>query len=99
MLQRSNGTTPDTLGSGKLDHMLLRGLVTGGVSGHAHWMTVHADLYAAKTGVRLYPGSLNVALDHPWHVGRQRVRLEPPEYGVGMSIVQCTIQGLDAFIV
>ena len=61
-------------------------------------MTVHADLYEAKTGVRLYPGSLNVALDHPWHVGRQVVRLEPPEYGVGLSIVPCTIQGLDAFI-
>lgn len=88
-----------TLGSGKLGGMLLRGRVTGGIGGLAHWMTVHADLYEAKIGVRLYPGSLNVVLERPWHVHGQGVRLEPPEYGVGLSIVPCTIQGLDAFIV
>jgi riboflavin kinase, archaea type len=78
--------------------MLLRGRVTVGIGAHARWMTVHADLYEAKTGVRLYPGSLNVVLDRPCHVGSQPVRLEPPEYGVGLSIVPCTIQGVDAFI-
>ena len=78
--------------------MLLRGWVTGGTGGHAHWMTTHADLYEAKTGVRLYPGSLNVVLDHPWHVHSHGIRLEPPEYGVGLSIVPCTVQGLEAFI-
>jgi riboflavin kinase len=78
--------------------VVLRGRVSGGIGGHAHWMTVHAELYEAKTGVRLYPGSLNVVLDYAWHVGTQSVRLEPPEYGVGLSIVPCTINGLDAFI-
>ena len=77
---------------------MLRGRVTAGIGGQAHWMTVHADRYEAKTGVRLYPGSLNVVLEDPWHVGNQRVRLEPPEYGVGMSIVPCTIDGIDAFV-
>jgi CTP-dependent riboflavin kinase len=72
--------------------------VTDGIGDHAHWMTVHADLYEAKTGVRLYPGTLNVVLDHAWHVSSQRVRLEPPGYGVGLSIVPCTIRRLDAFI-
>ena len=81
MLQRFDGTTPDSQRSGKLGGMLLRGMVTGSIGGHAHWMTVYADLYETKTGVRLYPGSLNVALDHPWHVGRQRIRLEPPSTG------------------
>jgi riboflavin kinase, archaea type len=61
-------------------------------------MTTHADLYEAKTGVRLYPGSLNVELDDDWHVGIQRLRLEPPKYGIGLSIVPCTIRGVDAFI-
>ena len=28
----------------------------------------------------------------------QQIRLEPSEYGVGLSIVPCTIDGLDAFI-
>jgi CTP-dependent riboflavin kinase len=78
--------------------MLRRGWVASGIGGQAHWMTVHADLYESKTGVHLYPGSLNVVLEEPWHVGNQRVRLEPPEYGIGLSIVPCTIQGLDAFV-
>jgi riboflavin kinase, archaea type len=78
--------------------MMLRGRAASGIGGHAHWMMVHADLYETKTGVRLYPGSLNVVLDQPWHVGDQRIRLEPPEYEVGMSIVPCKINGLDAFI-
>jgi CTP-dependent riboflavin kinase len=86
------------LESGKLGPMLLRGRVTGGTGDLAHWMTIHADLYEAKTGVRLYPGSLNVVLDRPWHAQGQGVRLAPPAYGVGLSIVPCTIQGLDAFI-
>ena len=79
--------------------MRLRGRVSGGVGGLAHWMTLHADLYEEKTGVRLYPGSLNVVLDGPWRVSGEPVRLEPPEYGVGLSMVPCTIEGLDAFIV
>ena len=89
---------PDTLGSDKLGVMLLRGRESGGIGNLAHLMTVHADLYEAKTGVRLYPGSLNVVLDHVWHVGTQRVQLDPPDVGVGLSIVPCTIERLDAFI-
>ncbi len=61
-------------------------------------MTIHADLYAAKIGVWLYPGSLNVELDDDWHVGGERLRLEPPEHGIGLSIVPCKIQVFDAFI-
>ena len=79
--------------------MLMRGRVTSGIGGHAHWMTVHADLYEAKTGSRLYPGTLNVVLDREWRVSGQPIRLEPPEYAVALSIVPCTIQGLDAFLV
>ena len=77
---------------------VLRGRVASGIGGHAHWMIVYADLYEAKTGVLLYPGSLNVVLDAPWYVPAERIRLEPPEYGIGMSIVACRIGGLDAFI-
>ena len=61
-------------------------------------MTVYSDLYEAKTGAKLYPGSLNVMLDSPWYVPAERIRLEPPEYGIGMSIVRCRINGVDAFI-
>ena len=61
-------------------------------------MRIHADLYEVKTGVQLYPGSLNVVLDRPWHVSDYRVRLEPPEYGVGLSIVPCRIGVIEGFI-
>jgi riboflavin kinase, archaea type len=62
-------------------------------------MTVHADLYEAKTGVRLYPGTLNVVLDRDWHVTGDQIRLDPPEYAVGLSLVPCTIERIDAFII
>lgn len=62
-------------------------------------MTVHADLYEAKTGVRLYPGTLNVVLDQGWHVSGDVIRLGPPEYGVPLSIVPCRIDAIDAFVI
>lgn len=63
-------------------------------------MTDYADLYAAKTGVRLYPGSLNIGLEEPWHFGDgSPLRVEPPECPVAFSIVACAIGGIDAFIV
>ena len=78
---------------------VLRGRVAGGIGNLARWMIQYADLYERKTGVRLYPGSLNVTLDHPWIVGDAAIRLEPPEYGVSMSIIPCEINGVGAFIV
>lgn len=62
-------------------------------------MTLHADLYEAKTGVRLYPGTLNVQLDHEWRVSGEVIRLGPPEYAVPLSIVPCRIDGVDAFVI
>lgn len=79
--------------------MRVRGRVASGLDNHARWMTIYAELYEAKTGVELYPGTLNVVLDHEWHVGGDVIRLEPPEYGVPLSIVPCTISGIDAFVV
>ncbi len=78
---------------------MLRGHVASGIGDIARWMTQYAELFERRTGVRLYPGSLNVILDEPWTVRDAAIRLEPPEYGVPMSIVPCQINGLDAFIV
>ena len=85
--------------SGILLDMLLRGKVRSGIGGHAHWMAVRADLYEAKTGVRLYPGTLNVQLEEAWHVSGDPIRLGPPEYGVPLSLVPCTMEGIDGFII
>jgi CTP-dependent riboflavin kinase len=78
--------------------VLLRGRVASGVGDLSKWMALRADAYAEKTGVRLLPGSLNVVLDHPWRVADASLRPEPPEYGVGMSIVPCRVEGIPAFI-
>lgn len=78
---------------------ILRGRVTSGVGDLAKRMTEYAELYAATTGAVLYPGSLNVQLDEPWHVGDGAARVEPPECPVAFSIVPCTIGGFDAFII
>ena len=78
---------------------VLRGRVTSGVGSLSHWMVVFEDLYRAKTGADLYPGSLNLVLEEPWHVGSTGSRLEPPEYPVPLRIVPCTAGGIDAFII
>ncbi|MGB7051348.1 MAG: hypothetical protein WBG41_07255 [Acidimicrobiales bacterium] len=70
---------------------VLRGRVISGVGDLANRMMDYADLYEAKTGVHLYPGSLNVVLGDPWHVGSNAIRVEPPECPVAFSIVASTI--------
>jgi len=63
-------------------------------------MVEYADLYERVTGVRLFPGSLNVVLDGEYRLPARRLRLEPAEYGgrVGMNMVPCTIGGLPGFV-
>jgi CTP-dependent riboflavin kinase len=78
--------------------VVLPGRVASGIGGHAHWMTVHSDLYAAKVGMELFPGTLNVVLNEPWYAPAHCIRMEPPEYAVPLSIVPCRISGLAAFI-
>jgi riboflavin kinase, archaea type len=79
--------------------MVVRGRIASGTGGHAHWMRLHAELYEAKTGARLYPGTLNVVLDRDWYVSGDVLRLEPPEYPVPLSITPCAIEGVDAFVI
>jgi riboflavin kinase len=63
-------------------------------------MAQYADLYERVTGVRLFPGSLNVVLSHEYRLPPHRLRLEPGDYGgrVGMNLVPCTIDDQPAFI-
>jgi CTP-dependent riboflavin kinase len=64
--------------------------VVSGIGGHAHWMTVHADLYEEKTGTQLYPGSLNVVLERPWHVTGDPLRRRKGRRSA-MKVVQAPI--------
>ena len=72
-------------------------MVTG-IGDLSQWMALHVDAYSAKVRVALVPGSLNVVLDRAWRVPGDALRLEPPEYPVGMSIVPCRLGGIPAFI-
>jgi CTP-dependent riboflavin kinase len=44
----------------------LRGRVISGIGDLARWMSLYADLYQRRVGVRLFPGSLNLALKSFW---------------------------------
>jgi len=79
---------------------VLSGRVESGVGDLARWMIQYADLYEERTGVRLFPGSLNIVLNQQYRLPLNPIRLEPHEYGgrVGMNIVPCKIMGVAAFI-
>ena len=64
-------------------------------------MTKCADLYEECTGVRLYPGSLNVVLDEEYRLPSDPpMRLSPAVLGgwVGVNIVPCRVTGMPAFV-
>jgi len=79
----------------------LHGKVVTGIGNFSYWMTLLGDLYASKTGMRLFPGTLNLELNEPWDVPRLRaIRIEKEEYGgrVSVSIIPCRVFGRNAFI-
>ena len=79
----------------------LRGRVSSGLGNFSYWMDRLGDYYEAKTGVRLFPGTLNVVLDEPFDLPSNKVlRLEKGEFGgtVSVSMLPCTIMGRKAFI-
>ena len=67
----------------------------------AQWIIKFSDLYRLKTGMVLFPGSLNLRLESPYSLPQNVVRIEPGEGGCrpGVSIVPCKINDKDAFIV
>jgi riboflavin kinase len=81
-----------------MDQRTLTGRVATGIGDLARRMTQYADVFERTTGVRLYPGSLNVVLEEPWVVEGVPLRLGPPEYGVSMSLVPCEVNGVPGFI-
>ena len=80
--------------------MVLRGKVVSGVGSFAYWIGQLQDHYQRKTGMLLYPGTLNLRLDSEYSLPARVIRLEGAEYGgrVSVSIVPCSIQGRRAFL-
>lgn len=79
---------------------LLKGKLVTGVGNFSFWIEKLQDHYLKKTGMILFPGTLNIKLDEPFDLPPQRARLEAEEYGgtVSVSIVPCKIFGRTAVI-
>ena len=79
---------------------VLKGKVVTGVGNFAFWIEKLQDHYRNKTGMQLFPGTLNIELDAPFDLPRERIRLKAEEYGgtVSVSIVPCKVFGRAAVI-
>src|ERR1700761_6879866 len=73
---------------------MLRGYVVSGMGNFSYWIEKLQEHYLRKTGMRFYPGTLNVRLDAPYSLPKQVIRLEASEYGgrVSVSMVPCFIR-------
>jgi len=78
----------------------VRGRVVSGRADFGFWIQKLSDLYRAKTGMNLYPGTLNVELAAAYSLPPDPIRLEALEYGgrVSVNIVPCRIFDRPAFL-
>src|SRR6516165_3890159 len=69
----------------------LRGKVVSGLANFGQWIERLSSLYEQKTGMRFYPGTLNVELPSEYRLPADVIRLEAEEYGgrVSVSMVPC----------
>ena len=93
----SGRTTPSAI---PRDMSCVRGKVVSGRADFGLWIERLSSFYEQKTGMRLYPGTLNVELPSPYSLPRDVIRLEANEYGgrVSVSIVPCRIFNRKAFL-
>lgn len=59
------------------------------------------DAYERITGMRFFPGTLNVKLGHPFSFPGDCLRLEGHEYGgrVSVNILPCAVNGIKGFVI
>lgn len=78
----------------------LQGKVVAGLGDCGYWIDRLSGFYEHKTGMRLFPGSLNIELPHPYSLPPNPLRLEASEYGgrVSMNMVPCRIFNRPAFL-
>jgi riboflavin kinase, archaea type len=82
------------------EQLLLRGCVVSGMGNFSYWIEKLQHHYERKTGMRFYPGTLNVRLDEPYSLPERVIRLDASEYGgtVSVNMVPCIIRGRPAFL-
>lgn len=73
--------------------VVLTGRVVTGVGNFSYWIELLKEHYRRKTGLNLFPGTLNVELEEEYRVPAGAMRLEGEEYGgtVSVNIVPCRI--------
>lgn len=84
--------------------MILKGKVVNGIGDLSVKMRDVPgllDAYEKKTGMRFFPGSLNIRLEEPYSAPKDCLRLEKEEYGgkVSVNIIPSKIFGRKAFLV
>ena len=74
--------------------------MVSGFASFGFWIERLNTFYAKKTGMRLYPGTLNIELPAPYSLPSNVMRLEANEYGgtVSVNIVPCQILDHQAFL-
>jgi riboflavin kinase, archaea type len=79
---------------------VLVGKVISGMGNFSFWIDKLQEHYLRKTGMHLYPGTLNLQLEEPYSLPKNVLRLEGFEYGgtVSVNLVQCFIRGKCAFL-
>lgn len=79
---------------------VLTGKVVSGVGNFSYWIEKLKDHYQKKTGLTLFPGTLNVQLAEEYSIPANAMRLEGEEYGgtVSINIVPCRIFAEDAVL-
>ena len=79
---------------------ILKGVVVSGMGTFSFWLEKLESYYTQKTGMRLFPGTLNLRLDQPYSLPADVIRLEKEEYGgtVSVSIVPCRVFDRAAFL-
>jgi len=79
---------------------ILKGVVVSGMGNFSFWLEKLESYYTQKTGMRLFPGTLNLRLDQPYSLPADVIRLEKEEYGgtVSVSMVRCRIFDRPAFL-
>ena len=78
----------------------VQGRVVSGRADFGLWIERLSSLYEKKTGMRLYPGTLNIELLAPYSLPTNVIRLEASEYGgtVSVNIVPCRVFDRRAFL-
>jgi len=79
---------------------ILKGVVVSGMGNFSFWLEKLESFYTQKTGLRLFPGTLNLRLAEAYSLPVEVIRLEKEEYGgtVSVSMVPCSVFGRRAFL-